>query len=88
LTKSTTVRAQLGAQKRQIARLAEVHFDGGVLVLKINFVHACGFQKTGQPLLLAFLVVRRAEIRKINGSFFTHLIALLDRLCCIFFHIS
>ena len=41
----------IGAQKRQVARLAEMHFNGYIFVVEVNFAHAGGFHQPGQLLL-------------------------------------
>ena len=38
-------------QKRKVARLTEVNFDGGELFVKVDAVHACRLHQAGQLLL-------------------------------------
>ena len=55
-------------QECKVARLAEVDFDSGEFLVKVDAVHARRFHQAGQ-LLLQILGQRGAEIRKINLGF-------------------
>ena len=58
------VPGKVGAEKRQIAQLAEVNFNGHIFSLEIDLVHTCGLHQLPQ-LRLVILSVFHAKIGKI-----------------------
>ena len=59
----------VGSQIGQISRFPKVELNGNVLVLKVDFVHACRQDQAAQ-LLLKILSHSSAESGKINLCFF------------------
>lgn len=47
----------IGAQERQVSRLAEVQLDGHELILKVDIAHTGGLHQAGQLLLEIFMHV-------------------------------